>query len=44
MSDNVMKHNDLSIMIAGAGAIGGITAALLKKNSGFESFNDWHST
>jgi 2-dehydropantoate 2-reductase len=27
-----MKHNDLSIMIVGAGAIGGITAALLKKN------------
>jgi 2-dehydropantoate 2-reductase len=27
-----MKHNDLSLLVVGAGAIGGITAALLKKN------------
>jgi 2-dehydropantoate 2-reductase len=32
MSDNKMKHNDLSLLVVGAGAIGGITAALLKKN------------
>jgi prephenate dehydrogenase len=31
MSDNIMKHNDLSTMVVGVGAIGGITAALLKK-------------
>jgi 2-dehydropantoate 2-reductase len=27
-----MKHSDLSLVVVGAGAIGGITAALLKKN------------
>jgi ketopantoate reductase len=32
MSDNEMEHNDLSLLVVGAGAIGGITAALLKKN------------
>jgi len=32
MSDNEMKHNDLSLLVVGAGAIGGITAALLRKN------------
>jgi prephenate dehydrogenase len=32
MSDNIMKNNDLSMMVVGAGAIGGITAALLKKS------------
>jgi 2-dehydropantoate 2-reductase len=31
MSDNEMKYSDLSILVVGAGAIGGITAALLKK-------------
>jgi hypothetical protein len=32
MSDNEMKHNDLSLLVVGADAIGGITAALIKKN------------
>jgi len=32
MSNNTMKNNDLSIMVEGAGAIGGITAALLKES------------
>ena len=32
MSDNEMKHNDLSLLVVGAGAIVGITAALLRKN------------
>ena len=30
-----MKSKDLSILVAGAGAIGGITAAILRKN-GFD--------
>jgi hypothetical protein len=31
MSDNEMKHIDLSLLVVGADAIGGITAALIKK-------------